>query len=67
MRKYNRDNCDCFIRKIVIDIYQRTIVLSGKHAFEWSITIYEKGKITQYIYPNGRTARKEFYRIRRLK
>lgn len=58
--RYNKNNCDCFLRKVVTDIYGREIVLSGRHAFEWSITIHTNTTITETIYPNGATARREF-------
>jgi hypothetical protein len=53
-RKYHRDNCDCFIRETVTDIYGRTIILGGKHAFEYSITIVTKYSMTTTRYPNGK-------------
>ena len=64
---YHRENCDCFIREITVDIYGRTIVLSGRHAFEWSITIYTRERIVKTTYPNGRKARKEFRKYKRKK
>lgn len=64
---YHRENCDCFIREIIVDVYERTIVLNGQHAFEWSITIYTRERIVQTIYPNGKEARKEFYKYKRKK
>ena len=36
---YHRENCDCFIREIIVDVYGRRIVLGGQHAFEYSITV----------------------------
>ena len=62
---YHRENCDCFIREIIVDIYGREIVLSRQHAFEWSITIYTKERILKTVYPNGKEARKEFYKYKR--
>ena len=67
MKKYHRENCDCFIRETFIDIYGRRITLGGQHAFEWSITITTKEKIIQTIYPNGKIARKEFYKYKTVK
>ena len=66
-RKYNRDNCDCFIRETIIDTWGRTIILGGKHAFEYSITICTKYSMTTTNYPNGKEARKEFYKYKRKK
>ena len=62
---YHRENCDCFIREIIVDIYGREIVLSGQHAFESSITICTKERIVKTVYPNGKEARKEFYKYKR--
>ena len=64
-RKFNRDNCDCFVRDVITDIYERTIVLSGQHAFEWSISICTKTSIYTTHYPNGNIARKEFNKLKR--
>lgn len=65
MRKYNKNNCDCYVRDVVTDIYERTIVLSGQHAHEWSISICTKTRIYTQYYPNGATARKEFRKLKR--
>lgn len=64
---YHRENCDCFIREVIVDAYGRTIVLGGQHAFEWSITIHTRERIIKTVYPNGREARKEFYKYKRKK
>lgn len=64
---YHRENCDCFIREVIVDVYGRTIVLSGQHAFEWSITIHTGERIVKTVYPNGREARKESYKYKRKK
>ena len=55
---YHRENCDCFVRAIIVDIYGRKIVLSGHYAFEWSITIYTGDSITKTTYPNRKEAKK---------
>lgn len=64
---YHRENCDCLIREVIVDVYGRTIVLSGQHAFEWSITIHTRERIVKAVYPNGREARKEFCKYKRKK
>ena len=65
---YHRENCDCFIREIIIDIYGRTIVLGGQHAFEYSITIISiTGKAVVTNFKNGREARKEFNNYKKKK
>lgn len=55
------------MREITIDTWGRQIVLSGQHAFEWSITIYTKWRIIKTVYPNGKTARQEFKKYKRKK
>ena len=66
---YHRENCDRLIREIIVDIYGRKIILAGQHAFEWSITVVTRNNITQQVYPNGETARKQFkkYKIKKTK
>ena len=64
---YHRENCDCFIRAVIVDVYGRKIILGGQHAFEWSITIYTSERIVRTTYPNGKEARKEFYKYKRKK
>lgn len=64
---YHQENCDCLIREVIVDVYGRTIVLGGQHAFEWSMTIHTRERIIKTVYPNGREARKEFYKYKRKK
>ena len=64
---YHQENCDRFIRETIIDTWGRTIVLSGQHAFEWTITICTKTTMVTTKYPNGNKARKEFYKYKRKK
>ena len=64
---YHRENCDCLIREVIVDVYGGTIVLGGQHAFEWSITIHTRERIVKTVYPNGREARKEFCKYKRKK
>lgn len=67
-RKYtfHRDNCDCIIREIYVDIYGRTIIYSGKHAFEYYISVVSiTNVITTTKYKNGSEARKAFYKYKR--
>lgn len=67
-RNYNRDNCDSRLRAIITDKWGRTVVLLGKHAFEWEIVIQDNGKIIARTFKSGREARKEFnnYKRKRL-
>lgn len=62
---YHRENCDCLIRETVVDIWGRTIYLAGRHAFEWSIIVCTRERIVKTTYPNGREARKEFYKYKK--
>ena len=62
---YHKENCDRFVRETIIDTWGRTIVLSGQHAFEWTITICTKTTMVTTKYPNGSKARKEFYKYRK--
>ena len=55
------------IMEVIVDVYVRTIVLGGQHAFEWSITIHTRERIIKTVYPNGREARKEFCKYKRKK
>lgn len=62
---YHRENCDCFIREVIVDIYGRKIILDGQHAFEWSITIVSIERIVRITYPNSKMAKREFYKYKR--
>lgn len=65
---YHQENCDCFIREVIVDAYGRTIVLGGQHAFEYSITVISiTGRIVVTDFKNGKEARKEFYKYKRKK
>lgn len=59
-RKYHRENCDNRMRDMLVDTLGRTIILSGQHAFEWSITICSHNVYTKTTYKNGKEARKQF-------
>ena len=48
-------------------MFDRTIVLAGTHAFEWSITVYDGDKITRVTYSGREKARKEFKKYKKLK
>lgn len=65
---YRRENCDCFIREVIVDVYGRRVILSGQHAFEYSITVISiTGRIAATNFKNGKEARKEFYKYKRKK
>lgn len=63
---YHRENCDCFIREIIVDVYGRRVVLGGQHAFEYSITVISiTGRTVVTNFKNGKEARKEFYKYKK--
>jgi hypothetical protein len=70
---YHRENCDCSIREVIVDVYGRKIILSGQHAFEYSITVNSitvisiTGRIVITDFKNGKEARKEFCKYKRKK
>jgi len=70
MRKkhqFHRENCSNTVREAFKDMFDRTIVLAGKHAFEWSITICDDNTFTKMTYSCRKIARKEFEKLKKLK
>lgn len=67
MKTYHKENCDCLIRKVITDKYNRTIVLAGQHAFEWSITVLAFSVSYTTMYKNGKEARKAFSEYKKKK
>ena len=65
--QFHRENCSNTVREAFKDMFDRTIVLAGKHAFEWSITTCDHGIITRVTFSCRENARKEYERLRRLK
>ena len=63
MRKYKRENCQVLLRKTAITFTGKVICLIGRHAFEWTIIIEDKTKITKTIYKDRVTALKEYNRL----
>lgn len=56
---YYQENCDCFIREVIVDVYGRRVVLGGQHAFEYSITVISITSRTVVTnFKNGKEARK---------
>ena len=51
----------------IVDILGRTIILSGTHAFEWSVTIVNKHSLTIIEFANRVEATKEFNKYKRKK
>ena len=43
-RKYHKSNCDA------------TVILVGKHAFEWSIVLEKEGRLVITTFPNRKQA-----------
>lgn len=63
MKKYNKENCQCLLRKVSIDKLGRIIILSGQHAFQWSIIVKSECTLTITTYENRTIATKEFNRL----
>ena len=49
----------------IVDMLGRTIVLSGTHAFEWSVMIANKYSLTIIRFANRVEATKEFNKYKR--
>ena len=60
------ENCKNRIRESV-SFCGITFTLSGKYSQEWSIMQEKDGKITVEVFPNRKTARKEFNRYKKVK
>lgn len=63
--QFHRENCESVIRDSFIDILNRTVVLTGKHAFEWSIIMKTDDCITKMTYSCRKTARKEYDKLKK--
>jgi hypothetical protein len=50
---------------VITDKYNRTVVLAGQHAFEWSITIIAFSVSYTTMYKNGEEARKAFSKFKK--
>lgn len=59
MKTYNRENCKTSVRAIIKD-GNTTIILSGKHAYEWSIIKEIDGRIIVTRYSNRVAAKKDW-------
>lgn len=64
---FHREQCENRMRDSFTDMFNRLIVLSGTHAFEWSITICEGDRITKMTYSCRKDARKEFEKYKKLR
>lgn len=63
MKTFHEDKCQSKVRKTFIDkITNKTVILSGKHAFDWQVTIIDKTTVV-YNFDNRVRAVKEFERI----
>lgn len=68
MRNFKKENCKLQIRDVLVDCFGNKIILSGRHAFEWSISVYHlDGSITKTVFERGNIARREFKKIKRKK
>lgn len=59
-KTFHKNNCECRIRESIIDICNRNIVLSGRHAFEWSVSVITKETTLTINFPSRKEAVKEF-------
>lgn len=62
---FHRENCNTCIRMSIVGILGRTIILSGTHAFEWSVIIANKHSLTIIRFANRVEATKEFNKYKR--
>lgn len=63
MRKkheFHKENCEIKVREVIEDMFGNIIVLSGQHAFEWSITVCSNDTYIKTAYKNSKEARKQF-------
>lgn len=68
MKRYNKANCTGIIRAEFIDRWGRKIILTGIHAFDWSIYIIGiTGNVSVEHYDKGAQARKRFSNLKRKK
>lgn len=66
MKTYNKKNCVGLVRAEFIDKWGRKIILTGIHAFDWSIYIVGiTGNIAIEHYSKGVHARKRFSELKR--
>lgn len=61
---YHREKCTSCIRMKTKDIFGRDLILTGTHAFEWSVSIISKGSIVRMEFRNRIAATKEFNRLK---
>ena len=66
MKQYNKKNCQGCIRGTFTDKYNRTITISGVHAYEYTIEIVTISKVSICEkYKDGKSARKRFQELKR--
>lgn len=64
-KHFHRENCQNLIRMAFTDPIGRVIILSGIHAFEWTVTVFSGPVMTTVTFRNRAEATKEFNRYRR--
>lgn len=64
-KHFHRENCQNLIRMAFTDPIGRVIILSGIHAFEWTVTVFSGSAMTTITFSNRAEATKEFNRYRR--
>lgn len=65
-RTFHKDNCESKVRKVALDINGDTIVLTGTHAFDWSVNVVNKRKATIvcFSFSKRKKAMKEYNRLK---
>ncbi len=64
-RTFNRSNCTGCIRGEGRDFFGNKVIISGVHAFEYSVVIISGSTEQIRRFPNGKTARVFFAKITR--
>lgn len=62
---YHRERCTSCVRMKTKDTLGRDLILTGTHAFEWSISIISKDSIVKMEFRNRTEATKEFNKYRK--
>lgn len=63
MKNFNKENCKKVYRKTYIDKLGRTIVVTGRYAYEWTITVHSKFSacLLAITFPNRKACEKELH------
>lgn len=64
MKNYHKENCKIKQRRCYKDIYGRTIIVTGRHAFEWTINVHSDTNslcLLAITFPNRKMCVKELH------